>query len=347
MSSQFKEKIWIRGTNWVGDCILTLPALEALRSAHPEAEIVLTVRPWVSEIFECCPAIDRVMIYDREGEHRSTAGRSRFIREVARESFDLAVLLPNSFESAWLAWRAGIPKRVGYATDGRSLLLTHRARVREEILGQHQVYYYLDLLLHCGLIHESPDPRHIALEVSEARMSQARERLARLGIPPDRSLMGLNPGAFFGSAKRWPSDRYATLADRVIDALGVDVLIFGSANEHEMAMDIAQAMHHTPRILCGETTLAELAALLRCCSLLVTNDSGPMHLSAAVSTRTVAIFGPTDEVATSPLGMHTRIVKHPVSCSPCLLRVCPIDHRCMSRISVEDVYRAVMELLSQ
>jgi heptosyltransferase II len=346
MSTTHRTRIWVRGTNWVGDSILTIPALEALRRARPEAEITLTVRPWVRELFEESAAVDHIHIYDRSNQHHGWRGRSRLISELARERYDLAILFPNSFESAYLAWRAGIPERIGYATDGRSLLLTRRFNVPPEVLIQHQTRYYLELLRQAGYISEVPSQPAISLEISRERLQQARQRLSSKGVSEGKPLVGMNPGAFYGTAKRWPPNRYAALADRCIDALGADVLIFGSASERTTAECIAQEMRHTPKIFSGETTLGELAALLKYCSVFVTNDSGPMHLAAAVGTRTLAIFGPTDACATAPVGPHARIIKHPVSCSPCLLRECPLDHRCMTGISVEDVYHAAADLLS-
>lgn len=344
-STQFK-KIWVRGTNWVGDCILSMPALEALRKAQPNAEITLAVRPWVSELFESFSAVDHLQIYDRGFLHRGWQGRAKFIAEIARQDFDVAILFPNSLEAAYLAWRAKIPERIGYATDGRGWMLTRRLKIPDEIISQHQTIYYLEIVRQAGIIKEIPEVRNISLPVSSERKHQAQERLKKMGVSFQRPLVGLNPGAFFGSAKRWLPERYASLADQLIEALGADVLIFGAASERAMASEMAHAMHHPPKIFSGETTLAELAALLSCCALIVTNDSGPMHVAAAVGTRTVAIFGPTDERATSPVGSHTRVVKRPVSCSPCLLRQCPLDHRCMTGVSVDDVFDAAMNLLS-
>jgi lipopolysaccharide heptosyltransferase II len=330
----------------VGDSILTLPALEALRQARPEAEITLAVRPWVSELFENSSAVDHIQIYDRSLQHQGWRGRSRFISELSRKRFDMAILFPNSFESAYLAWKADIPVRIGYATDGRSLLLTRRLSIPREILLQHQTRYYLEILRQAGFITALPPVPRVSLEISGAHLQRARQLLSAKGVLEGKLLVGLNPGAFYGTAKRWLPDRYATLADRFVDASGADVLIFGSAGERTMADSIAREMRHPAKIFSGETTLGDLAALLKCCSLFVTNDSGPMHLAAAVGTPTLAIFGPTDEQTTAPLGLHARVVKHPVSCSPCLLRECPLDHRCMTGVSVEDVFRVAADLLS-
>ncbi len=346
MSSHQPTKIWIRGTNWVGDAILTIPTLKAVRECFPSAEITLAVRPWVGELFESLSEIDHVQIYDRVSTHRGWRGRSKFIAEVKSHRFDLAILLPNSFEAAYLAWRAGIRERIGFATDGRGFLLTKAAAIHRTIFKQHQCFYYLEMLRQTGFISQLPPIKCIDLPVSNTRMELARQLLKGRGVKPEGPIIGLNPGAFFGSAKRWLPDRYAAVADGVIDALGGDVLIFGAANERLTAQTIGRAMRHVPKIFSGETTLAELAALLKCCSLVITNDSGPMHMATAVGTRTLAIFGSTDEIVTAPLGPNARVLTKRVSCSPCLLRECPLDHRCMTRISVEEVLAAALEMLS-
>jgi len=233
---------------------------------------------------------------------------------------------------------------IGYATDARGLLLTEKLRIPQLILEQPQYHYYLEILRQAGLIETIPRVDEIHLIVPGDQLEQVRRRLQEKGIHPDSKCVGLNPGAFFGSAKRWPPERYAHVADRLVDAFQVDVLIFGSREERPMAEAIARAMRHAPKVLSGETTLAELAALLECCRLFITNDSGPMHLAAAVGTKTLAIFGPTDERTTAPVGAHTRVIKRPVSCSPCLLRECPLDHRCMTGVTVDAVYQAAADL---
>lgn len=347
MSDTRHSKIWVRGANWVGDSIMTIPALEALRRACPEAEITLAVRPWVSELFEALASIDKLQIYDRSNEHRGGPGRRRFIRALKETRYDRAILFPNSFEAAYLAWRAGMAERIGYATDGRRILLTRPLKIPRAIFKRHQTGYYLEILRQGGIISEIPEVRSITLPVSESRMQRAQEQLDEKKIRVTGPLIGLNPGAFFGAAKRWFPERYAAVADRLVDAAGGDVIIFGSASERRMADEIAASMRHAPKIFSGETSLAELGALLKKCSLLITNDSGPMHLASAVGTKTLAIFGSTDPVATAPLGSHTRVITQKVSCSPCLLRQCPLDHRCMSRVTVDDVFSAALNLLSQ
>ncbi len=341
------QRILVRATNWVGDAVMSLPALEALRARFPRAEIVLLSKSSVSEIYWYHPAVNRQIIYKPASEHRGVRGFARLIGELRAERFDAAVMFQNAFQAAWIAWRARIPLRIGYATDGRGLLLHDPIEPPGPAAYGHQVNYYLQLLFRAGLTAKPQPVEEIRLRVSESEGSWAEKKIEGFGLGGPRFIVGLAPGAAFGPAKRWPPERFAGLADRLIGALNADVLIFGSAAERPLAEDIASSMKHTPVIAAGETSLRQLLALMARCRLMVTNDSGPMHLAAAMRVPLVAIFGSTDERATGPLGKRVRVVKRSVECSPCGLRVCPIDFRCMTEISVEEVFQATLELVKQ
>ncbi len=341
------QKIMVRATNWIGDAVMSLPALEALRARFPTAEIVLLTQPWVSELYLRHPAVSRQIVYEPEREHQGARGFWKLVQALRAECFDAAILFQNAFHAAWMAWCARIPVRVGYARDGRSGLLTESIEVPPAAAYGHQAYYYLQLLFRAGLI-DKPEPiREIRLTLGKAEKVWAARRLESLGLEGPRFLVGLNPGASYGPAKRWLLERYAALADRLINALHADVLIFGSRAEKPLAEVIAQGMRHTPTIVAGETTLRQLMALLAQCRLIVSNDSGPMHLAAALGLPLVAIFGSTDERATGPLSPRARVVKQRVACSPCGLRECPIDFRCMQGVTVDDVYRAALEIVKE
>lgn len=337
-------KILVRATNWIGDAVMSVPALEALAARFPEAEIVLVAKPWVAELYWGHPAISRQIVYNPAGEHRGLRGFWKLVETLRAERFDSAILFQNAFHAAWMAWCAGIPKRIGYARDGRSALLDEAVEVPPHAAYGHQVYYYLQLLFRAGLIEKPQPVREIRLQVSETEEQWAVRRLASVGLGK-RFLVGLSPGAAFGPAKRWLPDRYAALADRLISALGAEVLIFGSPAERPLAESIAQMMKRKGTVLAGETTLRQLMALLSQCRLMVTNDSGPMHMAAALGVPLVAVFGSTSERATGPVGPRVRIAKHPVECSPCGRRDCPIDFRCMESVSVDQVYQAALELV--
>jgi heptosyltransferase-2 len=341
------KKILVRATNWIGDAVMSIPALEALRASLPSAEIVLLAKPWVSELYWHHPAVNRLIIYDAEGEHKGPRGFWRLAKALRAEEFEAAVLFQNAFHAAWLAWCARIPVRIGYARDGRDGLLTDPIEAPSPSAYGHQAYYYLHLLLRAGMIEKPAPIQEVRLVLSDAERKWAAKRLESIGLRGPRFLVGLNPGASFGPAKRWGLERYADLANRMVSALHADVLIFGTQQERPLAEAIAAEMKHKPTVLAGETKLRQLLALLAQCRLVVSNDSGPMHLAAALGRPLVAVFGSTDERATGPLGPRVRVVRHQVDCSPCGLRECPIDFRCMTGVSVDDVYRAALEMVKQ
>lgn len=353
------RSLLVRGTNWVGDSILSLPALKRVRQAFPQARIGLLVLPWVSGIYEECAAVDEVLIYDRDGIHRGLTGRLRLIQSLRQRRFDAAILFQNAFEAALLTRLAGIRVRAGYSRDGRGWLLSHAVPVDPQILRLHQTYYYLDLVdqllrrermalspvARQASTSSSPDLPDISLQVSPSRRQLAQTRLQAQGVDLSKTVVGVNPGAFYGSAKRWLSDRYAALLDKLIDERDAVVVVFGAPNETAIAESIQAAMRRRPVVLTGKTQLAELIAMIACCDLFITNDSGPMHLAAALRVPTLAIFGPTDAMATGPMSSSAFVLNKSVECSPCLLRECPIDHRCMTQISAEEVFQQAVRMM--
>lgn len=341
------DKILVRATNWVGDGVMSLPALETLRERFPTSEIVLVVKPWVADLYLHHPAVNRSIVYDAAGEHHGPRGLSKLVEQIRAEHFDLAVLFQNAFHAAWMAWRSRIPVRIGYGLEGRGFLLTDSVPVPSPALYGHQSNYYLQLLFRAGLVDRVAPVETIRLDVENSEKVWAARQVKSLGLGGPRFLVGLTPGAAFGPAKRWLLDRYAKLADRLIGALNADVLIFGSPAEKPLAEEIAHDMGHTPVVMTGETTLRQLMALLVQCRLVITNDSGPMHLAAALGLPVVAVFGSTDENATGPVSPLARVVRHPVACSPCGLRECPIDFRCMKGVTVDEVHRTALGLVKE
>jgi heptosyltransferase II len=342
------RKIMVRATNWIGDAVMSLPAIEALQNRFPDAEVVPVVKPWVSDVYNHYPPLRRHLIYDPQGEHGGIAGFARFISQLKAERFDAAILFQNAFHAAWMAWRAGIPNRLGYARDGRSRLLTESVDAPPAAAYGHQAFYYLHLLFRAGLIARPEPPRPLTdswLKIDTEERRWATEYLETLGLEGPRFLIALMPGASYGPAKRWPAGAFASLADRLIAALNADVLIFGAHAERALAEQVAQDMTHTPIVIAGEATLGQSMSLLEQCRLVVTNDSGSMHVAAALALPVVAIFGSTDPQATGPLGPYVRIVQHYVPCNPCGLRTCPIDFRCMNGVTVDMVYRTALELV--
>lgn len=341
-------KILVRATNWVGDAVMSIPALEMVRARWPQAEIAMLARPWVADLYRDQGCADRILVFDPQGRHRGLLGVERLAAGLRRERFDTALLLQNAFEAAWIARRAAIPERIGYARDGRGWLLTHPIAVpNHHEVPAHETYYYLELLRRAGWIEQLPEVQRITLRVSAAALEEAEDRLARAGARQGTIRIALAPGAAYGSAKCWLPERFAQLADRLIADFDADVIIFGAAAERDVAGRIANAMRHRPVMLAGQTKIGELPALFARCRLFIGNDSGAMHVAGAVGLPVVGIFGPTDPFGTAPVTPERTMVQERVSCSPCFLRHCPVDHRCMTRIRTDAVYEAARQWLAR
>lgn len=329
----------VKGTNWVGDTIISFPAVSALRQQFPKARITVLTKAPLAELWKAHPAIDEVLPYDMPSGARRILGELQIARLIRQKEIDLAVIFPRSFSSALMVFLGGVPRRIGYKGEGRGLLLTGGIACTAELLRRHRMYYYLHLIEQLGSYSSPPLP---ALSLNGAQEKWADTFLSNTGLK-GKVLVGLNPGATYGEAKCWPPERFAELGRRLIKDQGAAILIFGSSRPQEKALNaaIAQGIGEGCLNLSGETSLWQLAALLRRCRLLVTNDTGTMHVAAATGTRVAAIFGPTDPCTTSPLGEGHVVIRRDVSCSPCLKRVCPEDHRCMDLIEVEEVYNTV------
>jgi heptosyltransferase-2 len=333
-------KILVRATNWVGDAIVSIPALRAIRARWLDAEITVLARPWVADLYSNSGLCNSSIVLPAAG---ASGGLSRVLGAIRGKRFDRAILFPNSFHAAWIAWRSGIPERIGYARDGRSFLLTQAVALPKagEILD-HEVYYYLELLRRVGWIDSLPQIDEILLPIAPAAIEKGRERLQAAGARKGKLRIAFGPGAAYGSAKCWPPERFAELGDRLIADCDADVILFGTVSERETTERIAARMRHSPLNFSGQTTIGDLASLFAACSLFIGNDSGAMHVAAAAGLPIVAIFGPTDPDGTAPLSRNRVVVRRAVSCSPCFLRHCPIDHRCMERIEVDAVYAAAL-----
>ena len=338
-------KILVRAPNWVGDAVMSIPALEAIRRARVGEEISILARPGVAGLFTGQPFADRILEYDHRGRHRGWFGREALIRELRHEKFDAAVLLQNAFEGAWLAWRAGIPARIGYSRDGRGALLTHAIRVPKETeIPRHEFHYYMELLRRAGWTEGRWKVGTIRLAVGSAARESAEETLQKAGAREGSWRVAIAPGASYGAAKCWPPERFAQLADRLALECGADVIFFGASGEKEIAARILSAMKSRAISLVGETSMRNLAALFSACSAFVGNDSGAMHVAAAAGLPVIGIFGSTDPEGTSPVTEQFTLIREAVSCSPCFLRRCPVDHRCMTRISADSVFLAAAGL---
>ena len=331
-------KLLIRATNWVGDAIMALPALRAVRTRFPEADITILARRYVAFIYQNQQVCDNMMFVDGKGD---------LLGELRAQKFDVALLLQNAFEAAWFAWRTGIPERIGYARDGRSLLLTKAVPVpRAGEIPSHEQYYYLELLRRAGWLDSLPDSSVITLNVPERNRHRAAEFLVSSGLEPDSLRIAIGAGASYGSAKCWPPDRFAELANRLQAQSAVDIILFGTPAEQPVSSAIAAGMHRLPIDLTGKTPIDDLPALLSQCHLFIGNDSGAMHVAAAVGLPVVAVFGPTDPIGTAPVTPRCSIVQEKPYCSPCFLRRCPTDHRCMTRVTPDAVEAAARHWIS-
>ena len=340
-------KILIRATNWIGDAIMALPALRAVRNRFPGAEIAIVARPYVADIYRDQSICDRLINYNPQGSHAGLSGRERLVAELRAQKFDVALLLQNAFDAAWLAWRAGIRERIGYARDGRSLLLTKAVPVpKPGEIPAHEKFYYLELLRRAGWLDSLPDESFINMKVSEQNRRRAAEFLMESGVRPHALRVAVGAGASYGSAKCWPPARFAEVANRLHSNADADVILFGTAAESAVSSAIAAHMRHPPINLTGKTAIADLPALLSQCHLFIGNDSGAMHVAAAVGLPIVAVFGPTDPQGTAPVTPRCTIVQEKPYCSPCFLRRCPTDHRCMTRVTSDMVESAVRPWLA-
>ena len=334
------SRILVRATNWVGDAVMSIPALEAIRTRFPAAHISILARPWVADVYRGAPFCDRILLYHPKPGFGDLRAKWRLSRVLKGIGFDLAILLPNSFDAALVPFLAGIPRRVGYARDGRRLLLTDA--VAKPVAGEipvHERFYYLELLRRAGFVSKLPADAPIQLRVTPRSY--------------EMPVIGLSPGAAYGTAKRWLPESFAstavTLASRWV---GSRVIVFGTKDEADVCDRVAALIRKqgvAAESLGGKTDLYEFMEHAAACRVFVTNDNGAMHIVSALGVPTVAVFGATRHSTTGPTGDRSVVVRQAVDCSPypnpCLLRECPIDHRCMSAVTPERVVTEALKIV--
>jgi heptosyltransferase-2 len=325
---------------------MSVPALQMLREQYPYAHIAILARPWVAGLYAREPFCDELIPYEAASGWAGIRDKWALARKLRERSFDGAILFPNAFEAAALVRAAGIPVRVGYSRDGRGWLLSHPipAPLPNE-LPKHQRFYYLELLKRARVVDGYPAIEEIRLSGAAAAAEAGRKRLQAACVRG--RVIGVSPGAAYGGAKRWLADRFAQAAVQIAEELDATVAVFGSKQEATICEAVREQVETGGRTclnFSGATSLAEFIELAAACAVYLTNDSGPMHIASALGVRTVAIFGATDDLATGPTGELSRVVREPVECSPCLLRECPIDHRCMTRVTADRVSHAALEL---
>jgi heptosyltransferase-2 len=334
------QRILVRATNWVGDAVMSLPALRGLRERFPAARISILAKPWVADLYGREAFCDEIIPYRAVGLPSKWAAA----RSLAVHEFDCAILFQNAFEAAAIAFAARIPERIGYARDRRGFLLTRSLAVpRPGEIPPHERFYYLELLRRAGILSSIDCPEAIRLDGAQSAKAAGLERFHVQGW--SQPVIGVSPGAAYGSAKRWLPERFAESANDLAKKLSAAVAIFGSKDERGLCEGVAAAITAPVRNFAGETSLREFIELAAACRVYLTNDSGAMHVASALGVPTVAIFGATNDVTTGPTGPLARVVREPVECSPCLKRECPIDHRCMTRVSAAKVAETALELL--
>jgi len=335
--------LFVKGLNWVGDAIMATPALARLRRAYPQARITLMVRPWVAAVYEHNPDVDQLWVHD---DATSLSAFWKAVRMIRGGRFTIGLALPNSFRAAALLYLGQIRYRYGFRRHRRGWLLNRGVEPDAELLEGHQVFYYLRLIEE--LSGKSADPVKLVLNPGQIEREEIRRLLAQRGLDRGRPLIGLAPGSINSNAKRWPADRFAAVGERLAEKTGAEILLLGSMKEKDV-MDRVAARSKVPMHAVGEElNLAQLIALIERLSGMICNDSGAMHLGAALRVPTVAIFGPTTHTNTYPYSPSAVVVrKADVECAPCELRECPIDHRCMTGVTPEEVFEAFKKVVKE
>ncbi|MGH7905741.1 MAG: lipopolysaccharide heptosyltransferase II [Candidatus Binataceae bacterium] len=342
-SSKWPSRILVREVNWLGDLVISLPALLAIRRRFPAARLSILVRMELAGFFDGLSWIDEVIPFVRA---RGIAGfRSdwRTIKKIRARRFDVAVLFPNSFSSALWVALAGVPRRVGFATDWRSALLTGRMTPDSAALSGHQTEYWLNLVRD-GLGADAKTAV-CALDPDNQNRERMRQLIAKRRKRPDARLIAIAPAAAYGPAKEWPLKRFAALIDLLAERHHAECVLIGTPAERDRCGQIARASGTEPLALAGETSVGELIALLSLCDGFAGNDSGAAHLAGALGIPTVAIFGSTDPFRTGPLGPRVRIIYRALECSPCLARTCRFGHyNCLNQIRPDEAADALAAL---
>lgn len=327
--------------NWVGDLVMATPILTDLRRAFPEARMTAMCRSPYGDLLKEDPEIDELFCFSRASGFGKGWDTRNVIEMLRKGQYDLGILLTHSFSSAWWFWQGKVRNRIGYKGNGRGFLLTEAVSVPEMIHKQHLVITYKMLLGTLGIPLSKTAPR---LFLSEKEVEAARSLLEQHGVTENSLVVGINPGATYGSAKCWLPERFREVAEQLLEMDDLFILFFGDQATASLVQEICQGL--PPRVvnLAGLTSMRELASLIRLSDVLLTNDSGPMHVADALQTPVIALFGSTNEVVTGPYREAVVIHKH-VECSPCYQRKCPIDFRCMRRIEAGEVIRELAKVL--
>lgn len=335
------RNIIVRMPNWVGDVVMATPILKDLRKKFPEASITAMCRMPMGELLLASPDIDEIFSFVKSTRLVRREEKRHILDRLQKGKYDLGIILPTSFSSAWWFWQGDVKYRIGYQSFGRDFLLTHPVPKVKNSSKQHLVLTYKELLRPLGMEPSDTKPQ---LYLKEEEVKQIRNLLSQHGVRPHHRIVGINPGAAYGSAKCWLPERFREVTTRLLEDKDVIVVYFGDLVTAGLVKEICQGL--SPRVInmAGLTSLRELTSLISVCDVLLTNDSGPMHIAGAFNTPVVALFGSTSAVMTGPY-KNGVVIQKQVACSPCYRRTCPIDFRCMTQIGVDEVLQAILQAL--
>ncbi len=334
-----KSRILLRVPNWLGDNVLVMPAVNALRKSLPDAKISVMVKSSMADFWRMT-CVDEIIPFSFSKGFKGITERWQFAKKLKKEKFDSVLIFPNSFDSALVPWLAGIPEIVGWPTDGRFFLLNNNFSKPAHLKDKQQFLTYI-YLIEKWLGKQIQVDAELSLKIPEKEKEIVENEIANYNKP----IIGLNPGATYGSAKCWPAKNYADIAVKIHEEKNANIIIVGGPGDEKVCgevFDLIKKINSDAENWCenisGKTSICMLAAWLEQCDFLITNDTGGMHVGAAVGTSVVAIFGPTDWSSTAPLGINHKLIKTDADCAPCLKRECPTNHHCMTSLTVEKVW---------
>jgi heptosyltransferase II len=334
------HRILVKAVNWLGDLVMSGPALQAIRETFPDAHLAVLVRRELASFFDGASSVNEVIPYRLRGGLMGLGDQLAIVKRIRAGRFDLAVMFPNSFQSALWTTLAGIPRRAGYEADRRGFMLTHKALPRADVERAHQAYHWLTMV--AETVGATGTPEAYQLDVNQKSRDRMQAWLATRRVRPERPLIALAPVAAYGPAKEWPMERYAALCGILAERHGAECVLVGGPNDLSQCEQIAGQSGGSAIVAAAETTVSELIALLSLCQGFAGNDSGCMHLAGALGMPTVAIFGSTNPARTAPLGPRCRIIYRGLECSPCLERTCRFGHyNCLREITAEDAAGAL------
>ena len=333
------HNILVRGLNRIGDTLFSLPAIRALKIRYPEAKLTVFTKPLPVELYMHNPHIDEIIIFNGKGDCQGIhQGRLELIKTLRDSNFDLAVLLHNNFESALVAFLSGIPERIGYRKDFRSFFLTKSLPFPKAPTPRAEQFLEITKLVECDTKEKKPD-----LYLSETEREWAINRLGDLPPP----LVGIIPGAQEIS-RIWDSGKFAVVADTLIEKTKANVLILGGPGDKKFSSSIKSKMKNIPLDFTGEFSLRELMAIIKSCNLVISNDTGPMHIACLLGVEVITFFGAGNLIETCPIGDKVHVIHRDLPCSPCLKSECPKgNYECLELITAEEVIEIALHALKQ